>query len=213
MHSEITCRTRLSLFVLPVIVAFSANAAESSKGMNPRFRVQKSLEIAEVPSAFPVGFCLLTHGDRQYVAYYDKDHRMTVASRMLGSDKWQYQVLPSKVGWDSHNYITMAVDADGYLHLAGNMHCVPLIYFRTTEPLDISTFERVKAMTGRDEMRCTYPKFMYDAEGGLIFHYRSGGSGNGNEIYNVYNTATGKWKRLWDEPLIGLVYAGERAQI
>ncbi|MBT7066783.1 MAG: hypothetical protein HN919_10805 [Verrucomicrobia bacterium] len=39
---------------------------------------------------------------------------MTVASRPLDSKKWTYQGLPSKVGWDSHNYITMAMDDDGY---------------------------------------------------------------------------------------------------
>ena len=95
-----------------------------------RSQIEDSLDIAEVPSGFPVGFCLLTAGKTQYVAYYDKLRRMTVASRPLDSDKWTYQVLPSKVGWDSHNYITMAMDDDGYLHVSGNMHSVPLIYFR-----------------------------------------------------------------------------------
>ena len=51
-----------------------------------------------------------------------------------------------------------------------------LIYFRTTEPGDITTFKRIPAMTGSSEKRCTYPKFMRDAEGRLIFHYRDGGS-------------------------------------
>ena len=31
----------------------------------------------------------------------------------------------------------------GNLHLSGNMHCVPLIYFRTTKPLDGGSFEQV----------------------------------------------------------------------
>ncbi len=164
-------------------------------------RIEESLDIAEVPSGFPVRFCLLTHGNRQYVAYYDKERRMTVAARRLDSPEWQYQVLPTKIGWDSHNYVTMAVDDAGHLHVSGNMHAVPLIYFRTSKPHDITTLERIASMTGRNEQRCTYPRFMRDADNRLIFHYRDGGSGNGNEIYNVYDLQTRTWKRMLDKPL------------
>ncbi len=160
-----------------------------------------AFEIAEVPSGFPVGFCLLTHAKRQYVAYYDARRRMTVAARGLDSDRWQYHVLPSEVFWDSHNYVTLAVDDDNYLHLSGNMHGVPLVYFRTSRPGEITTFERIPAMTGRDEKRCTYPQFMRGSDQRLIFHYRDGGSGGGNEIYNVYDLPTRTWKRLMDQPL------------
>ena len=163
--------------------------------------VAESLEISRVPAGFPVGFSLLTHGQRQYVAYYDEQHRMTVASRTLDSTTWKYQILPSKVGWDSHNSVTMAVDDDGYIHLAGNMHCVPLIYFRMSRPGDIASFERIKAMTGKNEKRCTYPKFMRGGKGEFIFHYRDGGSGNGNEIYNVYDHKTKTWRKLLEKPL------------
>jgi hypothetical protein len=153
-----------------------------------------------VPSWFPVGFCLLTRGDQQYVAYYNEQHQMFVAERRLGQRDWRKMKLPSKVGWDSHNYITMAADAAECIHLAGNMHNVPLIYFRTSSPGDISTFER-QEMTGRDEQRCTYPKFLEDAEGQLLFTYRSGGSGNGRRFYNAYRVETGEWYRFLDTPL------------
>ena len=126
---------------------------------------------------------------------------MTVASRTLGSKTWTYTRLPSKVGWDSHNYLTMVADDDGHLHLAGNMHCVPLIYFRTTRPGDAGSLERVPTMVGPEEQRCTYPKFMRGPRNELIFHYRTGGSGQGNEIYNVYDHQTRSWSRLLDTPL------------
>ena len=166
----------------------------------PRYQIENSMDIAEVPSGFPVRFCLLTTGKTQYVAYYDKDRRMTVAARATDSNKWQYQVLPSQVGWDSHNYITMAIDDEGYLHVSGNMHCVPLIYFRMEKPGDIATLKKL-SMTGNTEKRCTYPKFMRDADNRLIFHYRDGESGKGNEIYNVYDLKTKTWARLLDTPL------------
>ena len=73
---------------------------------------------------------------------------MTIASRALDSNKWQYQLLPTEVGWDSHNYVTMAVDRDGHLHVSGNMHCVQLIYFRTETPGDITTLKQLP-MTGQ----------------------------------------------------------------
>jgi hypothetical protein len=42
---------------------------------------------------------------------------------------------------------------------------------------------------------------MNTREGDLIFHYRDGGSGNGNEIYNIYQADTKQWQRLLDAPL------------
>ena len=189
--------------VMGLILAMCTVAAGFAFGENNMFtqwKVEQSWDIAEVPSGFPVGFCLLTAGKTQYVAYYDKLRRMTIASRTLGSNKWTYQVLPSKVGWDSHNGITMTVDDDGDLHVSGNMHCVPLIYFRTEKPGDITTLKKL-TMTGQAENRCTYPKFMRDADNRLIFHYRDGGSGRGNEIYNVYDLKTKTWTGLLDTPL------------
>lgn len=165
-----------------------------------RFRIEASWEISEVPAGFPVGFCLLTTEAEQYVAFYDKQKRMTVASRSLQSDAWTYQRLPSSVGWDSHNYITMAIDTTGQLHVSGNMHGDPLVYFRTEEPGDITTLARF-SMTGENEDRCTYPKFMRDADNQLVFHYRDGGSGRGNDLYNIYNPEKKQWRRLLDTPL------------
>jgi hypothetical protein len=162
--------------------------------------VVDELEVDRVPSWFPVGFCLLTHGDTQYAAYYNVKHRMMVARRSLESRKWQKVELPSEVGWDSHNYIRMAMDTKGCIHLAGNMHCVPLVYFRTTKPGDISTFEK-QGMTGKEETRCTYPRFIRDSRGNLLFMYRSGGSGNGRRFYNIYSEETRTWSRFLDTPL------------
>ncbi len=159
------------------------------------------MEIAPVLAHFPVDFCLVTHGDMQFVGYYDADHNMTVASRRLDDSGWAYRVLPSRIGWDSHNYVSMAVDDDGFLHLSGNMHCQPLVYFRSERPLDITSLERVEGMTGLQEDSVTYPAFMEGPDGSLIFHYRHGGSGNGDEIYNIYDCATRAWTRLLDTPL------------
>ncbi len=187
-----------SLFLcIPLAIVLSGIHAQSAE---PTWRVAENIVIDKVPSSFPVGFSLLTHAERQYVAFYNADHQMTVGARTLESDKWQLVTLDSKVGWDSHNGITMSVDSKGHLHLSGNMHCVPLIYFRTDRPGDISSFKR-HAMTGQNENRCTYPHFLSDAKGRLVFHYRDGGSGNGRRLYNVYDVESKTWSRLLQTPL------------
>ncbi len=192
-HAAITLVTGclLSSSLLGMNVAASAPA---------EYHVIDTLPIDTVPSWFPVGFCLLTHGQQQYAAYYNAKHRMVVAQRRLGERTWKKAELPSTVGWDSHNYITMAMDDAGDIHLAGNMHCVPLIYFRTQRAGDITRFEQLP-MTGEAEQRCTYPRFLKNAQGTLLFMYRSGGSGNGRRFYNQYHADTKTWSRFLNTAL------------
>ncbi|MEN6611988.1 MAG: BNR repeat-containing protein [Armatimonadota bacterium] len=160
------------------------------------------IDVAPVWSGHSVGFCLLTYGDDQFATFYDKDRQMTLAQRKLNERTWKLTKLPQKVGWDSHNYITMAVDNNGYLHLCGNMHVNPLVYFRSKKPLDISEMINVGHMVGTQEEHVTYPRFMNGPNTELIFTYRDGKSGSGNQIYNVYNEKTQSWSRLLDKPLI-----------
>ncbi len=185
------------------ITEIDVSPAGPRKPKNPmsQYEVESMLDIMPAWSGHPVGFCLLTHGDDQFVAFYDDQRQMTVAARKLDSSQWQFVRLPEKVGWDSHNYITMTVDDEGYLHLSGNMHCVPLVYFRTAKPLDITTFKRMKHMTGKFENRCTYPRFFRGPNRELIFTYRDGSSGNGNQIYNIYDLKSQTWRPLLDKPL------------
>lgn len=188
-------RTLVLVLVFSVSFAFQTDRLAAAT-----YRIVETLGIDTVPSWFPVGFCLLTHGEHQYVAYYNEQHQMVVARRKLDDREWQKAALPSKIGWDSHNYVTMAIDSAGHIHLSGNMHCVPLTYFRTESPGDITTFER-HPMTGQGEQRCTYPRFLNDADGSLLFTYRSGGSGNGRRFYNVYDVDAKRWTRFLDQPL------------
>ena len=167
----------------------------------PTETVDQVLDVAPVWAGHPVGFCLLTRGDHQFAAFYDAQRRMTVASRLLSDKTWRFVRLPEVVGWDSHNYITMALDDDGFIHLSGNMHVAPLVYFRSEKPLDIESFKRVPAMVGPNEKRATYPVFFRGPDNELIFTYRDGSSGNGNEIYNRYDPKTRAWSRLLDKPL------------
>ena len=174
--------------------------------------IAESIFIDSVWAGHPVRFCLMTKGNRQYIAYYNATRNMVVGQRSLNDKHFSLYVLPPTsrgthggtstiTGWDTHNYLTLAIDRDGYLHMSGNMHVHPLTYFRSRVPYDITTLEQVMEMVGSEEKRCTYPNFMTTREGKLLFHYRDGSSGNGNEIYNVYDEKSKKWSRLLDHPL------------
>lgn len=176
-------------------------ASWSANGVAAEPATVHSTDVAPVWSGHPVGFALLTHGQRQYVAFYDAERRMTIAARTVGENQWEFASLPSQLGWDSHNYVTMAIDSAGQIHVSGNMHCHPLVYFRTERPGDIQSFQQHRKMIGRNEDRCTYPRFLTGPKGELIFTYRDGRSGNGDQYCVVYDVPTSTWRRLIDSPL------------
>ena len=174
--------------------------------------IEQVIEIDSVWAGHPVGFCLYTHGNRQYIAYYNADRNLVVGQRNLDDKNFELYLMSltsretaggtsTVLGWDSHNYLTIGIDKDGFIHLSGNMHVNPITYFKSTRPNDISTLAQETELVGTHEKRCTYPHFMLTKEGRLLFHYRDGGSGNGNEIYNIYSCETKKWSRMLDVPL------------
>lgn len=169
--------------------------------------------IDRVWSGHPVNFHILTERGHQFIAYFDSERRLTVTGRSLGETVWT-TVRPEGVevagrnrmsnvtGWDTHNYLTMALDREGFLHLSGNMHADPLVYYRTSSPFDLTTLERIDHMTGKLEHKVTYPRFFTNDSGDLIFRYRDGGSGNGSDLYNIHDPKTHEWRRLFEGPLL-----------
>lgn len=199
---------RLLLFIAALVAcstppAFSASAPDAPAGVL----------LDQVWSGHPVSFAFLTERGRQFIAYYDSERRITVAARRLDEAEWT-RFRPAGVpvpgrgrdsnvtNWDSHNYLALALDRDGFIHLSGNMHNDPLVYYRSSRPLDVSSLERIDRMTGRLEDNTTYPVFFKNAAGDLLFRYRDGGSGNGRDIYNRYDTATRSWENLLATPLL-----------
>jgi hypothetical protein len=174
--------------------------------------VAQVIEIDSVWAGHPVGFCLYTHGDRQYIAYYNANRNLVVGQRNLVDENFVLHILAPTtyksvsgtstiLKWDSHNYLTLGIDKEGFIHLAGNMHANPITYFKSTSTNDISTLVQEMEMIGSNEKKCTYPHFLLSKKGELIFHYRDGGSGNGSEIYNAYSSETKNWSRMLDVPL------------
>ena len=117
-------RSRFRTMVFFLVFTVSV-ASQTDRLSAATYRIVESIEIDTVPSWFPVGFCLLTHGEQQYVAYYGEQHEMIVARRRLGDREWQKAVLPSRIGWviaskrASAGVVGGAVLADnGHLDLA-----------------------------------------------------------------------------------------------
>ncbi|MDL2213722.1 BNR-4 repeat-containing protein, partial [Bacteroides sp. OttesenSCG-928-N06] len=139
---------------------------------------------------------LVTHKNKQYIAYYDADCRLTLGKRKLGTDAWQIVQTPYTGNCaDAHNVISLMVDGDGYLHLSFDHHGHPLKYCKSTAPESLELGE-LMPMTGNDEDNVTYPEFYCLPGGDLIFVYRSGSSGRGNLVMNRYSLKTRRWERV-----------------
>ena len=68
---------RIMVFVVVVTLAQVTVPAAAE------VEIRRTIDIATVWAGHPVGFHLLTHGDRQYVAFYDAERRITIGARTL----------------------------------------------------------------------------------------------------------------------------------
>lgn len=163
-----------------------------------------SARVNAVWAGHPVDFALVAKGDTLYAAYYtyagtNASKLVTVSMRDPATGTWRHKTLTgaaATLGWDSHNSITMTVDAQGLLHVAGNMHNNPLRYWRSDVAGEIDSLKQVTSMTGTQEASVTYPVFVKGPGSDLVFIYRDGGSGSGNHIVNKWDPATRTWGRL-----------------
>lgn len=140
-------------------------------------------------------------GGIQYIAFYDGVGDVVLGKRKLGTSGWVFRKsgFTGNTG-DAHNAISIAVDGAGYLHMAWDHHGHDLNYARSVSPGSIEMSGRLP-MTGRNEDRVTYPEFFSLPDGGLLFLYRVGSSGNGVTMLNRYDAITGVWTAV-RHPLI-----------
>lgn len=150
---------------------------------------------------------ITTHGNAQYVAFYDDQSNVVLVQRRLGTDHWKIYKTPYQGNTkDAHNSISIAVDGDGFLHMAWNHHATSLQYCRSLSPGSLELTQKMP-MIGVKEDRVTYPEFYNLPNGNLLFLYRDGVSGNGNLIMNHYDVKAKKWTRVQDGFISG---EGER---
>lgn len=139
---------------------------------------------------------IASFGSTQFAAFYDESSRVVIASRNRDSRLWTISPTSFRGNTkDAHNSISIAVDGDGFLHLSFDHHNTSLRYARSVKPLT-TEFAALESMTGADEKRVTYPEFYNRPDGGLIFMYRDGASGNGRLIINRYDVKARTWTRV-----------------
>jgi hypothetical protein len=187
-------------YIILALVVFQCKVKKTSETTNNLAntsipKIVNTIFIDSVWAANMVSFDLHTIGSKQYVAYYDKNRMMTVATRDTSSNQWDKKTLSNKLHWDSHNYVVLGFDELGHIHVSGNMHGDPLVYFKSEKPYDIQSIKEINNMVGYNETGVTYPKFLNDKDGSLYYLYRTGGSGNGNNWVNRYHAKDKKWER------------------
>lgn len=162
-----------------------------------------SQDIGETWTGVNMDYSVDTYEDVQATLFYRaEDKKLTVAQRTLGSADWTLEVLDEVPPWDGHNDAKLAFDGEGYLHVTGNHHGDPLNYWKTTEPKDVTTLERLDEWTGENEGGVTYPSFFQGPGDTLMVKYRQGGAGDAVWYFKQYDPETGKWTRALDEPIV-----------
>jgi hypothetical protein len=167
----------------------------------------RNIVVDKIWSGSPVGATAISTPTAIFAAYYNADRYMTVAKIDVSSCEVIKHQLDSRfMGYDTHNYIAMTLDANEVLHVSGNMHGSPLVYYHARYPLDISTLEPSK-MSGLNEHQVTYPVF-FSIDSKLHFLYREGISGDGASFVNAYSadlpsqTTNGSgWSKVFNGPL------------
>lgn len=113
--------------------------------------------------------------------------------------------------WDSHNAVAMGISGDGRIHLAYDHHVDNLRYLTTrginratlsnanwlTQTADADNLffvpagerERFNAQDSGSVSGVTYPRFAEGPNGDSVIVYRTGGSGNGDTHFLIYNSS------------------------
>lgn len=149
-----------------------------------------------------------THGNYQYLGYYDGARRVCIARRELPTGKWesiQFKDYDFESN-DAHNTISIGIcPKDGTIHISFDHHGGPLHYrvsrkgvATASKPMawQASLFGPIvsEVEKGRRVVGITYPRFWQTPDGGLQFSYRLAGSGNGDRFMVDYDPEAGTWK-------------------
>ncbi|HQE34410.1 MAG TPA: BNR repeat-containing protein [Flavobacterium alvei] len=139
---------------------------------------------------------LTTFQNYQFTAYYDENSYLILAKRKVNSSDWEKVKTPYKGNTkDAHNDISIAIDGDGFLHISWDHHDTKLRYAKGKSPMSLDLGEE-QSMTGKEELKVTYPQFYNLPNGNLLFFYRSGASGRGNMVINFYDVKSKTWSQL-----------------
>jgi hypothetical protein len=153
---------------------------------------------------------ILSFNGFQYAAYWNAEARVVLARRPGGSGDWtKIEMAPGYTGRgsDAHNTISLGVSPrDGRLHIAFDHHDSDLNHVQSVPGLltrpdlvawQTASFGPVAGQLGTQPVqRVTYPRFVTTPDGRMLFSYRRGTTGDGDEVLWAYDGATGTWTEL-----------------
>ncbi len=189
-----------------VVLVAVALAGQSSGADSDTGRVNDHVRIVPVGQGYALSHInatsfnrhnILSTGKWQFIAYYNDQQKATVARRQLKTTQWQVFSTSFAANniKDAHDVISMGVDGQGWLHMSWGMHGDAFHYARSLGPVTNDApiaFGPDSKMTGQ-EHRVTYPEFLHLPDGGLLYMFREGHSGNGDIFLSRYDAAVGKW--------------------
>lgn len=143
-----------------------------------------------------------------YVCWIDSNRNSHFAARPTSLPGWLDQDwvaagMVTQSSLDLHDNTRMAIDDAGFIHVSGNMHGIPLNYWRSVYSMwdesqtwtkRVQTWHKWNVMTGTGEAQVTYPSWGNHPNGRLIFTHRDGSSGDGNQLIKRYDSATQVWQ-------------------
>lgn len=154
---------------------------------------------------------LFTRLGYQYLSYYNPEGFLVVARRKSGSgyfEKYWVPISGNKIPIapktenndlslaNPHNYISMQMDSQGYIHLAYGQHNSNIKYMRSAHPYSINQWVKPQNSPGQNNSAgATYVSF-FKAGDRLFSMYRLGPHGRGDQVLYSYNTSNKKWEPL-----------------
>jgi hypothetical protein len=192
----------VTLVAVPVVIALVGDDEPDGRGCGTVDL--GSAEAAAVPDADArngqsyIQDNLWTAGDRQYAVWVAPDGTPFAGARRRCAEEWQRvdlgrlpgNPLAAPTDPDPHHVYAVAVDAAGYVHVAGNAHGTPLRSIRSERPGDVAAWQP-DPVPGT--ARSTYPQFARLPDGTLLLFHRAGTSGDGTIDLAVLDAA-GEWQ-------------------
>lgn len=143
---------------------------------------------------------ILTHGNRQSLAFYVDEHTLRLVQRDLSTGILKTNDISGDYNLrDAHNSISLGVDRAGHLHISYDHHASKLRYRRSTCPHSIADWTDELPMTHHSEAKVTYPTFILPHDNyPLTLLYRDGGHDKGTARIKTYDEENLAWT---DHPL------------
>lgn len=144
---------------------------------------------------------IYTVGNYQFVAYYNNDSspHVTLARRDINTNSWTNYTTTytADTVTDDHDVISFGIDVNGTMHMSWGMHNGSSLHYATSTASVLgSSFSPTFSTTAitipntyssQYGNSTTYPEFYNLSNGGLMFTYRTGYSGDGDAMYSLYN--------------------------